>query len=82
MDYAAAVAGEIGRGKAQVRATLRLLEDGATVPFIARYRKERTGGLDEVEIAAVRDGVRRMRELDSRRESILESLRERDLLTA
>ena len=82
MDYAAALAGEIGRGEARVRATLRLLEDGATVPFIARYRKERTGGLDEVEIAAVRDGVRKMRELEARRESILASLRERDLLTA
>jgi len=81
MDYAAALAGEIDRGEGQVRATLQLLEDGATVPFIARYRKERTGGLDEVEIAAVRDGVRRMRELDARRDSILASLQERDLLT-
>ncbi len=81
MDYPVAIARRIERRPGQVRAALRLLENGATVPFIARYRKERTGGLDEVAIAAVRDMVGRMRQLDSRRDSILESLRERDLLS-
>ncbi len=59
-----------------------LLDEGGTVPFIARYRKERTGGLDEVAIQNVRDALDAARELDKRREAILGSLRERDLLGA
>ena len=65
----------------QVAATAVLLEEGGTVPFIARYRKERTGGLDEVQIANVRDRIQELEELDKRRESILGSLTERKLLT-
>ncbi len=65
----------------QVEATARLLDDGATVPFIARYRKEVTGGLDEVAIAAIGDALTRVRELDKRRTAILDSLTERNLLT-
>ncbi|MDA3961778.1 MAG: helix-hairpin-helix domain-containing protein, partial [Planctomycetota bacterium] len=65
----------------QVTAVGGLLGDGATVPFIARYRKEATGGLDEVAISAIRDGLDRLRELEKRRTAILSSLRERDLLT-
>ena len=65
----------------QVLATVTLLDDGATVPFIARYRKEVTGGLDEVAIAAIRDGLARVRELEKRRLAILTSLVERSLLT-
>jgi uncharacterized protein len=60
----------------QVGATIALLDEGATIPFIARYRKEATGGLDEVAVAAVRDGLEEMRQLDKRRESILKSLEE------
>lgn len=66
----------------QVAATAVLLEEGATVPFIARYRKERTGELDEVQIAKIRDRMQELEELDKRRESILASLRERHLLTS
>lgn len=66
----------------QVAATAVLLEEGATVPFIARYRKERTGELDEVKIAAIRDRLDQLDELDKRRESITASLEERKLLTA
>jgi uncharacterized protein len=66
----------------QVAATSVLLDDGCTVPFIARYRKERTGQLDEVAIAKIRDRLVQLTELDARRESILGSLRERELLTA
>ena len=62
-------------------ATARLFEDGATIPFIARYRKEATGSLDEVAITAIRDRTSQLEELDSRRESILKSLQERELLT-
>ncbi|HRJ74117.1 MAG TPA: Tex-like N-terminal domain-containing protein, partial [Terrimicrobiaceae bacterium] len=65
----------------QVAATALLLEEGATVPFIARYRKERTGELDEVQITAIRDRIEQLTELDKRRESILSSLTERKLLT-
>jgi uncharacterized protein len=65
----------------QVLATANLIEAGATVPFIARYRKEATGSLDEVAITTIRDRLHQLRELDKRRESILKSLDERGLLT-
>ena len=65
----------------QVAATALLLEEGATVPFIARYRKERTGELDEVQIAAIRDRLEQLTELDKRRESIVSSLTGRKLLS-
>jgi uncharacterized protein len=65
----------------KVRATAGLLSDGATVPFIARYRKEATGSLDEVAITAIRDRLDQLEELDKRRDSILGSLTERGLLT-
>lgn len=62
-------------------ATAKLFEEGATVPFIARYRKEATGTLDEVAIAAIRDSLERMKSVDDRRDSIKVSLKERSLLT-
>jgi len=79
-DHAAVVAREVGASVQQVRATAALLADGATVPFIARYRKEATGSLDEVAIATVRDRIGQLAELDKRREAILDSLSERGLL--
>ncbi|PKN39917.1 MAG: RNA-binding transcriptional accessory protein, partial [Deltaproteobacteria bacterium HGW-Deltaproteobacteria-20] len=72
-------ASAISRG--QVESVAALLDEGGTVPFIARYRKERTGGLDEVAIQKVRDALEAGRELDKRREAILGSLTERGLLT-
>lgn len=65
----------------QVSATLTLLEEGATVPFISRYRKEVTGSLDEVQIAAIRDLAQQLKELDKRREAILKSIAEQGKLT-
>ena len=65
----------------QVAATAVLLEEGATVPFIARYRKEKTGELDEVQITSIRDRIEQLEELDKRRESIVKSLEERKLMT-
>jgi uncharacterized protein len=65
----------------QVAATAVLLEEGGTVPFIARYRKERTGELDEVQITSIRDRLEQLGELDKRRESITSSLIERKLMT-
>lgn len=64
-----------------VKAVVELLDQGATVPFIARYRKELSGGMDEVEVTAVRDQATAFRALSARREAILRSLSERDLLT-
>ena len=65
----------------QVNATLGLLEEGATVPFISRYRKELTGSLDEVQIAAIRDLAQQLKELDKRREAVLKSIAEQGKLT-
>lgn len=75
------IAQELNLGRKQVQAAADLLNEGATVPFIARYRKEATGSLDEVAIAAVRDRLNQLLELDKRREAILKSLEERGQLT-
>src|ERR1700740_2557549 len=58
----------------QVDATIRLLDEGGTIPFIARYRKEATGSLDEVAIMQIRDEIERLRQLEQRREAILKSI--------
>ena len=75
------IADELNLSLRQVKAAARLLKEGGTVPFIARYRKEVTDSLDEVAITAIRDKMAHMEALDSRRESILKSLMERELLT-
>ncbi|MFA5863423.1 MAG: Tex family protein [Phycisphaerae bacterium] len=75
------IAAELKLNPTQVLATGVLLEEDATVPFIARYRKEATGSLDEVQITAIRDRLIQLMELDTRREAILKSLDERNLLT-
>lgn len=80
-DHLIQLAKELSIPVMQIAATAKLLEDGATVPFIARYRKEATGTLDEVSITAIRDGLERLKALDDRRESIKKSLSERNLLT-
>jgi len=75
------IAQELSLTPKQVQATADLLKEGATVPFIARYRKEATGSLDEVAITAVRDRLNQLMELDKRREAVLKSLEERGQLT-
>jgi uncharacterized protein len=75
------IAQELGLISKQVQATADLLNEGATIPFIARYRKEATDSLDEVAITAVRDRLNQLMELDKRREAILKSLEERGQLT-
>ena len=75
------IAEELKLTPASVAGILSLLENGATVPFIARYRKEQTESADEEVIRAVRDRAAELAELDRRRSSMLESLRERDLLS-
>jgi uncharacterized protein len=75
------ISAELNLKPKQVEATALLLEDEATIPFISRYRKEMTGSLDEVQITAIRDRLEQLAELDKRREAILKSLEERELLT-
>jgi uncharacterized protein len=75
------IAGELNLAQSHIKAAATLLDEGATVPFIARYRKEVTGSLDEVSITAIRDRLEQMAQLDGRREAILHSLEERGLLT-
>ena len=75
------IATELLLSPRQVEEAAALLDDGATVPFISRYRKERTGSLDEMAIASIRDRLAQLRALDDRRKAILASLIERDLLT-
>jgi len=79
--YFKRIAGELGIRDNQVAAAAALFEEGATIPFIARYRKEATNSLDEVAITAIRDRLEQLAELDKRREAILKSLTEREILT-
>jgi len=80
-QYFDQIARELGINVWQVEACAALLAEDATVPFIARYRKEATGTLDEVAVTAIRDRLAALAELDARREAILKSLTERELLT-
>lgn len=79
--HIAKIAEELRLTAKYVLATAALLEEGATVPFIARYRKEATGSLDEIAVTTIRDRLDQLRELDKRRETILKSLEERGQLT-
>lgn len=79
--YTEVIAREMGLRNGQVSATLNLIQEGATIPFMARYRKEATGSLDELQLAQIRDRVEQLQALDKRRDAILKSLEERELLT-
>ena len=81
MTYEIKIASELGVKPHQVQATIELLDGGATVPFISRYRKEATGTLDEVQVAGVRDRIEQLRELNKRREAILKSVEEQGKMT-
>ena len=81
MSHHKKIAAELSVSEKQVKATLELLDEGATVPFISRYRKEVTGSLDEVQVTAIRDRALQLRDLDKRREAILKSLTEMGKLT-
>ena len=80
-QHVSRIAAELQLHDRQVAAAAALLDEGGTVPFIARYRKEATGSLDEVAIAAIRDRLGQLRELDRRRKSVLQSLQEQGVLT-
>jgi uncharacterized protein len=75
------IAGELGVREEQIEAVLRLMSEGATVPFLARYRKEATGGLDQVRLRAVEDRLHQVRELDERRGFILKAIAAQGRLT-
>ncbi|RRO87887.1 RNA-binding transcriptional accessory protein [Corynebacterium bovis] len=77
----ATLASELGVGEGQVAATVRLLDDGNTVPFIARYRKEATGGLDDAQLRTLETRLTYLRELEERRETVLRSVEEQGKLT-
>jgi uncharacterized protein len=81
MNHISIISAEISISQQQVSNTVFLLDNGSTIPFIARYRKELTGSLDELQIAGIRDRITQLREMDKRRESILESIRSQGKLT-
>jgi protein Tex len=81
MDVIKRIADELSVNAKQVQAAVQLLDEGATVPFIARYRKEITGGLDDTQLRNLEDRLGYLRELNDRRESILASIRSQEKLT-
>ncbi len=76
------IADELGVRHAQVEAAVQLLDDGSTVPFIARYRKEVTQGLDDAQLRTLEERLGYLRELEERRGAILQSVEEQGKLTA
>ena len=74
------IATELGVKPAQVAAAVALLDEGSTVPFIARYRKEATDGLDDIQLRALEERLSYLRELEERRTAILDSIRSQDKL--
>jgi len=81
MDFSTLISSRMGIGARQVAATIALLNDKATIPFIARYRKEKTGSLDEVQISTIADEYHRFLELDDRKQTILDTIEGQDKLT-
>ena len=75
------IAAELGVGVAQVVAAVELLGEGSTVPFIARYRKEKTGGLDDTQLRKLEERLGYLRELEDRRATVLKSIEEQGKLT-
>lgn len=75
-NYSKIISGAVGIGERQVAATITLLDEGATIPFIARYRKEKTGSLDEVQIADIQAYYGKLQELSKRKETIYARLDE------
>ena len=81
LEAATVIAQELKVKLTQVETAIRLIDDGATVPFIARYRKEATGGLDDTQLRALAERLHYLRELNERRGVILQTIREQDKLT-
>ena len=81
IDYSKEIAAELKIKEMQVCAVMTLLGDSATVPFIARYRKEATGSLDEVQIEKIQDRLSYLQDLDKRKETVLKTIDEQGKLT-
>lgn len=79
--FVSLIAQSLQLSEKNVRNTMQLLNEGSTIPFISRYRKEMTGGLDEVQIAAINDQFEKLKELAKRKETILKTIEEQDKLT-
>ena len=75
------IARKLGLHEWQVENTIRLMDDGATIPFISRYRKEMTGSLDEVKLLHIKEEYLRLKDLDSRREAVIKSIEEQEKMT-
>ncbi len=75
------VAKKLGLHEWQVENTIRLMDGGATIPFISRYRKEMTGSLDEVQLMHIKDEYDRLKELDARKEAVIKSVEEQEKMT-
>ena len=80
--FAQLIAGQLGLRERQVEGTMTLLDDGATIPFIARYRKERTGALDEVQIGNIAEQYSRLKEMAKRKETIVKTIEELGKMTS
>lgn len=80
-EHSRRIAAELNLAEAQVARTMKLLSEGATVPFISRYRKEATGGMDEVQICAIKDLADRYTELSKRKATILSTIENQNKLT-
>lgn len=82
MEYFGLISNKVGVSTKQVAATVALLDENATIPFIARYRKEKTGSLDEIQIAAIADEYHRFLEIEDRKATILKTIEEQGKLTS
>ena len=81
MDVIQRIAEELSVNSKQVKAAVALLDEGSTVPFIARYRKEVTGGLDDTQLRQLEERLGYLRELNDRRSTILDSINSQGKLT-
>ena len=81
MNITQTLAQELAATPAQITAAVALLDDGATVPFIARYRKEATGGVDDTQLRLLAERLQYLRELEARKETVLHSIEEQGKLT-
>ena len=81
VEYFGLISNKLGISAKQIAATVALLNENATIPFIARYRKEKTGSLDEVQIAAIAEEYHRCLEIDDRKSTILKTIEEQGKLT-
>jgi uncharacterized protein len=81
MDFSSVISSEFTLSQKHVAAVIELLDEGATIPFIARYRKEKTGSMDEVDIGKIRDRIDQLRELEARKESVIQSIEKQEKLT-